>query len=705
MKINSIRLLNFLPFKGEQTIEFSKGLNIINGNIGSGKSNLFNSFYWCLFNKIYITDEGWDQNPDLFEIVNASALESINEGEDIEFGVYIDLETNNVDTGVNINYTISRTCTLFKENQQFRILKTDFDLYYVDPDYGSTHHSNNEASNIIDLDIFPEILSDYVWFQGESIDKLIDLEKSESFRNVVDTISYIDYYEDILEVLKLSEKKIDREYRKKLNKSTKDKKRFQEIDFELTRNEKIIENNECKLANIIEELDKYKLKREELKEKLYNKDETEELIKRRDNTETSFKLIIQQIESLDEDYKRKFIDKWMLKGLSPLIKLSLDKMTNFEEWRTNEIDKEQNLPEDVPGDQYLHKMIKEELCMICNREAKEGTPEHLHIRSLLNRKEKSKVLSPEIENLNSAIIQLKHFPSILLNKISLVDDEIKKYRKEDSELITQRNFLLNEKNKIEREIKDFEGKIGSSVDKTSINTRRIIDEINKYDALISKRESELKQNEKETRDSKNKIEILKAELKSLESNDESEITESKQLNVINSLKEAIEKTIDVEYKKLIKDIEERSNKYINDILSHNSSIKAKIEIDPSLNTIEIVDKDGEELNLLNTGHKTIIKMSIINSIISKSSEYKNQPYPFVTDAPTSSLGEKDTISYLKLVSEIFDQSIVMSKDLFGNMEDIRKTVELGSVYELSPMKIDETKESTLKNTYTIINKG
>ena len=118
----------------------------------------------------------------------------------------------------------------------------------------------------------------------------------------------------------------------------------------------------------------------------------------------------------------------------------------------------------------------------------------------------------------------------------------------------------------------------------------------------------------------------------------------------------------------------------------------------------ILDQDGEELNLLNTGHKTIIKMSIINSIISKSSEYKNQPYPFVTDAPTSSLGEKDTISYLKLVSTIFGQSIVMSKDLFGNMDEIKKTIKIGSIYELNPKKVDESKESTLKNTFTLISK-
>ena len=68
------------------------------------------------------------------------------------------------------------------------------------------------------------------------------------------------------------------------------------------------------------------------------------------------------------------------------------------------------------------------------------------------------------------------------------------------------------------------------------------------------------------------------------------------------------------------------------------------------------------------------------------------------------LGKKDTISYLKLVSDIFDQSIVMSKDLFGNMDEIKESIKIGSIHELNPVKLNENKDSTLKNTYTIINK-
>lgn len=59
MIIKNITIENFQSYYESQTMEFSKGLNLIIGNGGKGKSKLFNAFYWVLFGKIYITGIGW----------------------------------------------------------------------------------------------------------------------------------------------------------------------------------------------------------------------------------------------------------------------------------------------------------------------------------------------------------------------------------------------------------------------------------------------------------------------------------------------------------------------------------------------------------------------------------------------------------------------------------------------------------------------
>ena len=55
MIINSITINNFQSYYKDITIEFGKGLNLIIGNGGKGKSKLFNAFYCVLFGDIYIT--------------------------------------------------------------------------------------------------------------------------------------------------------------------------------------------------------------------------------------------------------------------------------------------------------------------------------------------------------------------------------------------------------------------------------------------------------------------------------------------------------------------------------------------------------------------------------------------------------------------------------------------------------------------------
>ena len=52
-----------------------------------------------------------------------------------------------------------------------------------------------------------------------------------------------------------------------------------------------------------------------------------------------------------------------------------------------------------------------------------------------------------------------------------------------------------------------------------------------------------------------------------------------------------------------------------------------------------------------------------------SNEYKNKSYSFITDAPTSDLDDGTTKLYYKVISEEFEQSIVLTKDLFVYKKD------------------------------------
>ena len=82
------------------------------------------------------------------------------------------------------------------------------------------------------------------------------------------------------------------------------------------------------------------------------------LITRRDQIINKRRSLNSEIENLDNYAKQMFSSSWMLKGLTPLINGSAGKLLEFEDWRNKQIDKERELPEDVPGPVYIKKMLK-----------------------------------------------------------------------------------------------------------------------------------------------------------------------------------------------------------------------------------------------------------------------------------------------------------------------------------------------------------
>lgn len=707
MKVISIDIKNFIAFKDHQKVELNHGLNLFNGDIGSGKSSLFNAFYWCLYNKIYVTDEGWQKNPEKENVINHNAFKSTKEGDEIECFIKLTIENPNEEVvrltqSIDNIYEVTRSFTLKRNKNSYDVLKSEFEIHYNDKT-GSDFLEPPEV--YVDICLVPETLSEYIWFQGESIDKLLDLDQSNSFKNVVNSISYIDMYDNILEVLKKLHIKFGKSLTSKQKSVTTNKKAFNVHEQDIINNEKVLKEEEKIQSDLNEEQNKILLKQADIKSKLSGFDITKDLITRRDQIINKRRSLNSEIENLDNRAKEMFSSSWMLKGLTPFLKDSANKLLEFEDWRNKLIDKERELPEDVPGDIYLEKMLKQEKCLVCGRPAKKGTAEHKHIESKLNRKNTSILLDPEIEKMNNYVVSLKSFPQRLSNDLSVIDEQIEKYRDEDNRLTTRLRTLNKEKEEIEKEIEKFEKKEGFKIDSHSVNQNLLIHQLDTGLKRSEKINYLIKSSEDRVRKAQNLIKIAKGELAKLAGKDNNDFSlEEKNLKESEVLIDAVETTKETEYEKLIKDIQKRSNKYISTILEHNKSIEAKVEIDAKSNIIEITDLNNEDLSMLNTGHKTIIKMSIINAIITKSSEYKNEPFPFLSDAPTSNLGVKDTLSYVDLITNIFDQSIVLSKDLSENLEDLKKNKKVTSIFNLAPVNIDINKPPSLENTFTKIEK-
>lgn len=63
-------------------------------------------------------------------------------------------------------------------------------------------------------------------------------------------------------------------------------------------------------------------------------------------------------------------------------------------------------------------------------------------------------------------------------------------------------------------------------------------------------------------------------------------------------------------------------------------------------------------------------MSIINALLSLNQEAMGIYYPFISDAPTSSFDLETTHKYLLGIKDIFRQSIILTKDVDIESENI-----------------------------------
>ena len=154
------------------------------------------------------------------------------------------------------------------------------------------------------------------------------------------------------------------------------------------------------------------------------------------------------------------------------------------------------------------------------------------------------------------------------------------------------------------------------------------------------------------------------------------------------------KTKETEFNKLITKIEDKANEILAKTTKANKVINGKILIDRDSYIIKLIDLDNKNNDRdINTGHITLMKMCIINAIVLISNEYKNKSYPFISDAPTSALDDGTTKLYYKILDEEFEQSIVMTKDLF-TYKDGQNIVDKSSL-----------KEFNFKNVYIIQKDG
>ncbi|MFY0697656.1 MAG: AAA family ATPase [Balneola sp.] len=713
MILKKVQLTNFMCYYEENDFEFSEGINVVIGDNGYGKSKLFDAIYWVMY------DQCFDTSADEFKTTKQLNNKLISDR------AIHEAEDGKIQCSVSLTFYDSRNENTYTIERGLTGTKNDGEVTYASTSYEKvTERKGVLSAQIVDdqekIDrlkrrILPDNIKPYMWFQGEQIDNIIDFKESETLTRAINVLSDISKFDEIFSITDSLVTSVENELKKKQRSLSKDKDKSDELEEEIKQKKSLLGDyqNDLKQANkgknIAEE------RTEELLAKIDVAQEIRELDNDRNRLENEFNKTVFELDALRESFnKRLFTRGWVLKGVSKLFKEYEAKYKNYNEAKLdlkrklqaeNKIQErlQTRLPINVPEPIYVQKMIEQEKCLVCDREAKEGTDAYKAIKSLIgDSSEKRKRLESEIKH---RFDFSNSFESLYRNglsqegRISDIDDDINDTLQRIDDLTQRKDELKRELDEVKNQVKNFIADSSINVD----DAKHIASELQASQSMTSRFSTDIGSY-------KGRIKALEDEVKSLEIKYEKLVVGDlpahlmKKVDISRHLNKAAKSTRSRVFRELIRRLETEANKHYQNMTQDNMSARGIIklrEYDGNY-TPELIDSDGKQLSQINMGNILLIKLATIMAIISaRQSTRDTQLYTLISDAPMSVFGEDYTIGFCKTVSQVYRQSIIMSKDFYKN-DKLREQllnseeINLGKIYMIKPNLPEEERESRHK---------
>lgn len=699
MKIQKIVIENFQPYYGDNNVfEFGDGLNLVLGDGGKGKSKLFNAFYWVLFGNIYITEIGWVDTDSLplniknirlqrHEFINEKALSEAKPGDPVTCSVQLEL----LDDNGNL-YEIERSLVAKRKEEEewnvaaaWNVSASSLKIMY-DTVTGTRTAIDDLAKGKI-AELFPEEIKRYIWFQGETLDELIDFSDSNNLKNAVRHISYYPFYEKLSAIISKSRQKIESQETKHLrdvNQRNAEAKallgRIEYLRGRINEEEKHREkiNNTISLMEVQLESDEGKIK---------GLAKFVDSVQKYNACEAEIKRINDELTHLDDEERKALSDIWVLRGSSDLIE-------KCKELVNNHVEMVNTAPErkflDNPSRSKLEAILNvDHQCFVCGCPVDEAHPERVKwIKDRIRMQEEFlREMDEYRQNLeistqfNSLIARIQDYPDPLLVAVKEIDKNYSEIEERIEKLITKRRSLFVQRENFNNEIEEIKRRHGvdprkeagqysvyeSSVVATRSNIESKRRELQTCDAALKEYNKQLGEAEAELK------------VKGVSSGTVISRVEETEWKEISSVLEKICYNVQEKARKeLLEKIQQRANDFYTRFTSHDKAYKGMIEID-----------DNYEIKVdtqLNTSHEDRKKMSIINALLSLNQEALGIYYPFISDAPTSNFDPQTTHRYLMGIKDIFGQSIIMTKDVelgSANFKELFNNSKVSRIYSLT----------------------
>lgn len=730
MEITKISLENFQCYAGhyaDNSFEFSKGLNVVIGDNASGKSKIYDGFYWLLYDRVFDSQSRRfiESSNAGIGLVSDKAKYYAKAGEKISAKVKLYLIENREGENDQVEYTLERSYTIKRINNEASF---DKDEAWEMPNSSISHIEKKDVLdfkplNDADFDrisskLLPNDMKPYLWFQGEQVDSLIDFRKEESLTEAINILSDINHYDYLIEVARKTFKQADTAYRSELSKNSRATKKAEEAQKNIERLEKSINSKESNLKKIEENLEEAISKREELVDRVDDAQKYQNLLANYKTEKENLKALKSTYDKAQRNYNSNlFRKKWLLLHGASFYDEFEKALKAYDEKRENKklelkIEKQQKeanlnrLPENVPNKVYLNEMLYEKHCFLCDRDFEEGDHSYNHINQLLERAKKSRINYTDFlkNDLKKDLESLKTNGSYL--RRNYIDSIKQSIHYELESLDRKKDEIINKQQKLE----ELEGEMASLLSSSKLDEKDA-DNIplsfrssnSSIDTLTERKNKMLRSLEME----KDELKNYNQELESYAGDDIDDTVKSKK-EILEAFYEIAESTRNQVYEEQIQKIESEANKHYFKMTEDNQAIRGRIILKKTGRSYmpQNVDENGNILTSPNDANIILIKLATIMAIVTAKSQ-TTDVYPMISDAPTSKFGDNYTIGFCQALSEVFNQSIIFSYDFYQNKELRERLMNdidrLGNVYIITPSIKEEERMNRIELS-TNINK-
>lgn len=685
MIIRKIQIDNYLCYYDSNTFELSEGLNIILGENGEGKTKFFESIDW-LFN---------GENRELDLLVSAKKLHETEIGESFRVRVSMTVEQYGEKSIITKSF-------LARKEKQNECSTSSFMIEGISENsYGE--RTQVDGQTLLDR-VFPFQIRKYSMFKGEA--ELNIFESESALVNLINLFSEAKHYD------KYSEKGAF--LREKAEKAVEDSSKLDK------RNEALYRRIEGEIIQLERDKAKYKVHlnvtEEEIRKIEGNLQSAESHVSNADALGTLNKRI-KEIEErisylsgrIDENYTTSLFDEnWILVNFESFHKEFANKISAHSIIRRelqSEFDKQKGikegekkakadllnnaipLPNNIPSRAIMEEMLNDEICKVCNREAKKGSEAYEFMMERLKTYLESQVTEDKESDKDEPLFKYDY--TNRLDNLSIShEDNLKNLRLIRTRIMELFEFNdarkkdieeLNEQ--LEKEKLERDRILGNS----SVAEEKLIDVLKNYNAW----QRDLKNRNQDQVDYTSKLKSIEVELKVKKEEKDKIDTSSansfliKTRNILRDIETIFTDTKEKKFDEFIEKLQLKSNNFFKkiniDAFTGTIVFSRRNKINRTIVEVEL-QEDGRTFYKPNQSLLTSMHISILFAISELASEIQEENFPMIFDAPTSSFGENKTAQFLNLIYETDNQKILLIKD-FLHTDKETKTLSIKKEFE------------------------